>query len=288
MGSRPLLRYPTPMSLITSPSNARIKQARALSQRKQREASGLCVAEGIVHVGEALDAGIEVEYLVHAPDLLVSPFGRELVGRADARGIPILAVTTDVFESVAGKDNPQGLLAVVRPRRVRLEELGPERLPWAAALVAPQDPGNVGTIARTLDAVGASGMLLLDGGVDPYHPNAIRASMGTLFRLPVASAPFAAFADWAAGHGYHVYGTSARGREDYRAIDVYELPLVLLLGSEREGLSPEQAAACESMLRLSMHGRASSLNLAVAAGVFLYAIHDALEARGERPSPSAH
>ena len=262
------------MSLITSTANPHIKQIRALSQRKQREAMGLCVAEGIFHVGEALAAG-DVAYLVYAPDVLVSPFGRELVSTAEAAGTPVYAVTADVMAAVADKDNPQGLLAVVNQRRARLEEFAPASHPWPVALVAPQDPGNVGAILRTIDAVGASGLLLLDGGVDVYHPAAVRASMGAVFHLPVARATFAQFAAWARAGGYTIVGTSAHGRGDYRAA-AYTLPLVLLMGSEREGLSAEQTAACDLLLRLPMRGRARSLNLAAATAVFLYLIHDHL------------
>ncbi len=262
------------MSLITSSSNPRVKEVRALAQRKQREATGLCVAEGVFHTGEALAAG-DVAYLLYAPELLVSPFGRELVAKAEAGGTPAHAVTAEVMASVAGKDNPQGLLAVVRQRRHQLGDLSPATHPWLTALVAPQDPGNVGTVLRTIDAVGASGLLLLDGGVDPYHPTAIRAAMGAIFHLPVVQTGWAEFVAWARTNGYRLYGTSARGRMDYRAGGLYAMPLVLLMGSEREGLTAEQTAACDELLALPMHGRASSLNLAVATGVFLYAILDA-------------
>lgn len=267
------------MDLITSTANPRIKQIRALAQRKQREASGLCVAEGIFHTGEALASG-EVAYLVYAPDLLISPYGRSLVSVAEARGTPAYPVTVEVMATIADKDNPQGLLAVAHHRRIPLDTLLPTTHPWLVALVAPQDPGNVGAILRTIDAVGASGLILLDGGVDPFHPSAVRASMGTIFRLPVAHSSWDEFAAWSSSAGYQLYGTSAHGSRDYRAAGIYVPPLVLLMGSEREGLSAAQAAACAELLRLPMHGRARSLNLAVATGVFLYAIHDSLAAQG--------
>ncbi|MBP6016314.1 MAG: RNA methyltransferase [Candidatus Promineofilum sp.] len=265
----------TAMSSFTSPSNPRIKQIRSLAQRKQRDKTGLGVAEGIFHVGEALAAGAVV-YLVYAPDVLISPFGRELVEKAAAAHIPVYAVAAEVMASIADKDNPQGLLAVVGQQHARLDECSAVTHPWLVALVNPQDPGNVGTILRTIDAVGASGLVLLEGGVDPYHPAAIRASMGTLFRVPVVSTSFTIFAGWARDQGYRIYGTSARGRSDYRQVGVYSAPLVLLLGSEREGLSAGQAAVCDDLLRLPMHGHVRSLNLAVAAGVFLYAMLDSL------------
>lgn len=269
---------------ITSPANPRIKQVRALARRKEREATGLCVAEGIFHVGEALAAAREgraaVEYLLYAPDRLISDFGRDLVAQAAAAGIPVYETEAGVLAGVAEKDNPQGLLAVVRPRRRGLDELDAAAFPWLAAVVAPQDPGNVGAILRTVDAVGASGLLLLDGGVDAYHPAAVRASMGTVFHLPPVEARFEAFDAWARAQGYRIVGTSAHGRTDYRASPHYAPPLILLLGSEREGLSPAQTAVCDTVARLPMRGRATSLNLAVAAGVMLYAIHDALATQG--------
>ena len=271
---------------ITSPGNPRIKQARALTRRKERDATGLCLAEGIFHVGEALaaaDAGrATVEYLLYAPDRLISDFGRGLVARAAAAGVPVYEVAAEVLAGVAEKDNPQGLLAVVRPRHYRLDELDAVGFPWGVALVAPQDPGNVGTILRTIDAVGASGLLLLDGGVDALHPAAVRASMGAVFHKPIVSAPFDNFLAWARAGGYRLIATSARGRGDYHAAG-FAPPLVLLLGSEREGLSAAQIAACDELVRLPMHGRITSLNLAVAAGVLLYAVHDSLAAAGLLP-----
>ncbi len=262
--------------MITSPGNPRIKQARALRQRKERQASGRFLVEGIFHVGEAIAAGAAVESILYAPDLLSGDFAHQLVEQAIAGGIPCHATTAQVMHSLAEKENPQGLLAVVCQPRTELSALQPGNFSWGVAIVSPQDPGNVGAILRTINAVGADGLILLDGGVDPYHPTAVRASMGALFWHPVVNASFEEWARWTRRHGYHVHGTSAHGDVDYRAVGGYERPLILLLGSEREGLSPEQAAVCEQVIRLPMHGRVSSLNLAVAAGVLLYAVRDNL------------
>lgn len=258
------------MPPITSKSNPKLKEVRALKQRKARAESGLFVVEGIRHVAEALEAGAPVEYLVACPDLLTSPFGREVVEAQRRAGRTVITTTPPVFATLSERDNPTGLLAVVRQQRRALADLSPANLAWGAAVVAPQDPGNVGTIVRTVDAVGAGGLVLLDSGVDPYHPAAVRASLGSLFWVPIAAATFAEFAAWARGHGYHVYGSSARGAVEHGAVQAYAQPALLLLGSEREGLTPEQLALCEAVVRLPMRGRATSLNLAVAAGVLLY------------------
>lgn len=266
-------------ALITSRANPKIKQARALRQRKEREATGLFLVEGITHVAAALEAGAAIEYLCYAPDLLTSPFAKDLIAQAAARNIPCYSVTTDIFESLAEKDNPAGLIAIAhKPTaspstslRTSLQSLVSSHQSLHVALVSPQDPGNIGAILRTMDAVGASGLLLLDGGADPYHPNAVRASMGALFSIPIVSTTFVEFIEWARRDGFHLIGTSARGTADYRAAD-YKRPLILLLGSEQKGLSPEQMAACDQTVRLPMRGKVSSLNLAVAAGVMLYEI----------------
>jgi RNA methyltransferase, TrmH family len=265
------------MSTITSHSNPKIKQARALRQRKQREATGLFLVEGLFHIGEALAAHAVIDAIFYAPDLIESDFARQLIDRAVAEGITCYEITAEVFASLAEKENPQGVIAVVRQSRLTLADLTPQSFPWGVAIVSPQDPGNVGTILRTIDAVGASGLILLNSSVDPFHPTAVRASLGSIFWYPIVSTSFSEWSHWTQQQGYHIYGTSARGSVDYKEVIAYEQPLFVLLGSEREGLSPEQAVVCNQLLRLPMRGHASSLNLAVAASVVLYAVLERLK-----------
>ena len=255
---------------ITSHQNSKIKQVRALGRKKERASQGMFVVEGIRPVGEAVEAGANFEHVLFAPDLLTSDFAITLIDNLKEKGIPCYSTDGNVLATVTEKDNPQGLLAVVRWQPAILDAFNPDNFAWGVALVSPQDPGNVGTILRTLDAAGADGLLLLEGSVDPTHPTAVRASMGTLFWKPVVQASFAEFAGWAKMHDYHIYGTSAHGSLDYRAVEKYERPAILLLGSERQGLNVEQIAACEQLIKLPMSGRATSLNLAVAAGILIY------------------
>jgi TrmH family RNA methyltransferase len=177
------------MEKITSRQNPKIKQVRSLRERKHREESGLFLVEGIRHVGEAAEAGADIQ-AVFTPDRLTSPFAMELIQDQAARGVPCLETTLEVFESLADKENPQGILAIVCQPEDRLADLSPEHFAWGVALVAPQDPGTVGAILRTIDAVGASGLLILGTGVDPYHPVAVRASI-TIFWHPMVRASFA-------------------------------------------------------------------------------------------------
>lgn len=268
------------MDPISSLNNPKIKQVRSLKRRKARQASGLYAVEGIFHVGESVQASEDgranLVAIYYAPDLLDSDFAQSLIDKQEVQGIPCYATTTAVFESIAEKENPQGILAVLKTTTCNLSEISPKNYPWGIALIAPQDPGNVGTVLRTIDAVGADALLLLDHSVDTFHPGVVRASMGTLFWYPVVRASFHDFAEWAKYHGYHVYGTSAKRGTDYRQVVEYKRPLILLMGSEREGLSPAQAADCEMIVRIPMQGRATSLNLAVATGVVSYAIMDKL------------
>ncbi len=250
--------------LITSLSNSLVKQARALRQRKARAETGLFLVEGIHHVGEAVEAGWEIESILHAPDILSSEFASGLIARLSSKVQP---VSTQVMASLADKDNPQGVLAIVHQKHTQLTDLRPIRV--GAAIVSAQDPGNVGTILRTLDAVGGEALFLLDGGVDPYHPTAVRASMGTLFWKSMVQTTFVDFVDWSRQHGIQLVATSAHAETDYRHWRPNQR-WILVLGSEQKGLSSEQLKACAAVVSLPMHGRASSLNLAVAAGVLLY------------------
>lgn len=255
--------------MISSPSNARVKQVRALRQRKEREATGLYFAEGIRIVTEAVELRAGVETLVFAPELLKSDHARALVAAQRAQGVPVLELSAEVFAGLSSRDGPQGLAAVLRQRTEALKDVAPgAELCWVA-LDAAQDPGNIGTILRTSDAVGGAGLILLGHAADPYDPAAVRASMGALFAQRIVRADWKGFADWKLRHGVTVVGTSDKAEQDYRAA-AYASPLVLLMGSEREGLSPAQQAACDRMVRIPMVGRSDSLNLAVATALVLY------------------
>jgi TrmH family RNA methyltransferase len=272
------------MTTLTSRTNPKIKLVRQLlMQRKERESSGLFVAEGIRHVSEALVAQARIEYICYAPDLLTSDFALNLIHQQSQHEIPCLAIDADSFSGLAGKDNPQGILAVIHKPNLHLDSLSPKNFPWGVALVAPQDPGNIGTILRTIDAVGASGLLVLDDpennqfSSDPYHPSSVRASMGSIFWYPIISALFSDFTRWVSVNKVTIYGTSAHATLDFRQIEQFEQPLVLLMGSEREGLTPAQSAICEVMLKIPMQGRVTSLNLAIATGLMLYTVLDKME-----------
>ena len=256
--------------LLTSLSNPLIKKMRSLKNRKGRAENSLFLVEGLHHVGSALEAGWNVDALLCAPDLLTGDFAESLLDDARRVGIALQPVSVKVMESLTAKDNPQGILAAVKQRDLGVSDL-PE-IQSGVALVSPQDPGNVGAILRTLDAVGADALFILDGGVDLYHPTCVRASMGTLFWKPVVKASFDEFAHWAEWKNIRIIGSTAHGQMDYREIKLEDSPWILLLGSEQKGLAEEQMAACDIVVTVPMKGKVSSLNLSVAAGILLYAL----------------
>lgn len=263
---------------ITSLANPTIKQIRALRQRKERERSGLFFVEGIRLVGEAVQTGAPIEALIYAPELLTSAFAHEMVAAQLGRGVAGLEVSAEVFRSLAQKEGPQGLAAVVRQQWQSLAAVQPVAGPGWVALDAVQDPGNLGTILRTADAVGCSGLILIGPATDPYDPTTLRASMGALFSLQLVQTDSEEFAGWRQQSTLPLIGTSDAATRDYRDFG-YPTPLVLLMGSERAGLRPELQALCDDMVSIAMVGRSDSLNLAVATGVVLYEIFYQLRGR---------
>jgi RNA methyltransferase, TrmH family len=263
--------------LLTSLSNPLIKGVRALKGHKGRNESGSFLVEGLHHVGSAIEAGWQVETMLYAPDLLTGDYAVSLLDDARRIGLDLQPVSAKVMESLAEKDNPQGILAVVKQRNLNLSDL--EAIRSGVALVSPQDPGNVGAILRTLDAVGGDALFLLDpltgtrGSVELYHPTCVRASMGTIFWKPVVQASFDEFVSWGKEGKCRLIGTSARAQKDYREVIPVTPPWILVLGSEQKGLSSEQIAACDLTVSLPMRGKVSSLNLAVATGILLYALN---------------
>lgn len=208
--------------------------------------------------------GWPIEIILYSHELFASDYGRRLVeqwrGRAEEVAPPILA-------SLCGKDNPQGILAIAQRRRPSLGTLEPSSC--GVALARPQDPGNLGTVLRTLEAAGGSALYVIGGGVDPFHPTAVRASMGACLVLPIVEAGPDEFHAWRRARGIQLIGSSAHAETDYRDTRPTS-PWVLMLGNEQKGLSASEQEACDVVVRIPMLGRATSLNLAVAAGVLLF------------------
>jgi RNA methyltransferase, TrmH family len=259
-------------AVITSSSNARVKQIRKLVRdRKERKERDLFYIEGLRIVTEAVQVGAKIESLLVAPELLQSSHGRSLIEDQRNLGVPLIHVSGEVFKNISLKEGPQGIAAVVRQEWLSIGQLRVTQKSHWIALDAVADPGNLGTIMRTHDAVGGEGIILLDHATDPYDPTALRASMGAVFSQKLVRASFEEFAHWKHTQSIPLIGSSGQGAVDYQSI-VYPQPVVLLMGSERQGLQEHHLALCDSIVRIPMIGRSDSLNLAVATAIILYEI----------------
>ena len=209
--------------------------------------------------------------LCFPPDLLTSEFGWKIVQHFKDNGRDILETSKEVFKSISTKDGPQGIAAVLFQKKNTLVELCLEKGDLWIALDSIQDPGNLGTILRTSDAVGGKGVILLDQSTDPYSISSTRASMGALFTQDIILADFSEFRDWKRKNPIAVVATSDAAELDYQQYS-YPDPMVLLMGSERQGLHPEYYELCDAVVRIPMVGQSDSLNLAIATGVTMYEI----------------
>jgi TrmH family RNA methyltransferase len=255
---------------ITSHANPRIKAVRALAQAKYRKETGQFLVEGLKLVTDALAEGWTVRAVIHQADAIAQQAVAKTAAAARAKGADIFAVSSDILAKVARRDNPQTVVGVVDQRLATPSEIA--RLgPVLIALERIKDPGNLGTIIRTADAVGAGGVVLVGPSVDPFSVEAIRATMGSIFHVPLARMTEEQFLELRAGWSGSVVGTHLSGSADYRSV-AYREPVLLLMGNEQSGLSERLAAACDELVRIPMAGEADSLNLAVATGVMLYEI----------------
>jgi len=260
---------------ITSPQNPKIKAARALRLRKYRQRERRYLIEGVRIVEEALEQGAPLEALFYAPELLVSPKGRALVERCTH--LECWAVSPQAMAALSQRDESQGLAAVVRIVERETEEISLTEGLFVLVAYQLRDPGNLGAIIRTADAVGATGVFIVEPTVDLYDPQTVRATMGSLYALPIVRLrEEAALPRWCAqvraqGLPLQVIGSSAHGERLHYDLD-YRGPLALLLGPEREGLSEAARALCDVIVRLPMVGRATSLNVAAAAAALAYEV----------------
>jgi TrmH family RNA methyltransferase len=260
------------MRAITSLQNERVKFIRALEMRKARRETGLFVAEGASVLISAREAGWTPSMLVFLAGSAEAGVARDLVAWAQSAGAECLEVSGAVLSKLAAKDNPQTMLAVFAQRW--LEPPAPSAVAPDATWVALEgvrDPGNLGTIIRTAHAVGARGIILIGACCDPYSSEAVRATMGSIFAVPLVRLTAEQFLSWHTGWSGEIIGTDLAASEDFRNRP-YQSPTLLLMGSEGPGLSPELARTCSRLVKIPMAGQLDSLNLAVATALMLYEI----------------
>ena len=255
---------------ITSLTNPLVKGVRALHLRKEREASGQFLAEGLKIVTEAVELGKAPRALLFGPEARDHPVLRQAIAATHAAGGEVVEVTRDILEKISRRDNPQTVVAVFEQAFAPLDALVPESHEVWVALHAVRDPGNLGTIVRTADAAGCGGVILVGDCCDPYSVEAVRATMGSIFAVPIYKASIPAFLAWREGWPGSVVGTLLTAAVDHRQAD-YRRPTLILMGNEQQGLPPDMAGLCDVNVKIPMRGRADSLNLSVATGVMIYA-----------------
>ena len=255
---------------ITSLTNPAVKAVRALHLRKEREESGLFLSEGLKLVGEAFELGNIPKILLFGPEAANQPLLQRIAKAASAAGGDVIEVSRDILEKVSRRDNPQTVIAVFPQVFHGLDTLDPEAAGCWVALQAVRDPGNLGTIVRTADAAGLGGVILVGDCCDPYSVEAVRATMGSIFAVPLYKATVDDFIAWRKTWPGSVAGTLLTAQTDYRQA-AYPRPALILMGNEQAGLPPQLAEICDVNVKIPMRGRADSLNLAVETGIMIYA-----------------
>jgi TrmH family RNA methyltransferase len=253
---------------VTSLTNQTVKDIRALSMRKVREEAGLFIAEGLKLVADAIEGGWPIRIFVHRAGE-ERPMLTKAIEATRRSGGEVLEVTPEILEKLSRRDNPQTVIGVFAQRLEPLRDVQPGQDSLWIGLDRVRDPGNLGTIIRTADAVGAEGVMLIGETTDPFGIEAVRATMGSIFNIRLAAGSAADFLAWRRNFAGEVVGTHLSGMADYRAVE-YAMPSVLLMGNEQQGLPDDLSKSCDRLVKIPMAGRADSLNLAVATGVMLF------------------
>lgn len=257
---------------VTSLANPIVKDIKALSLKKARDESRTFLAEGLKLVIDALDRGWTIRTLVYAKAGKGKPLVEKVAARTVAAGGLVLEVSEKVMSSITRRENPQMVAAVFEQRWTALKDIQPKGTDTWIALDRVRDPGNLGTIIRTADATGASGVILVGDCTDPFSMETVRATMGSMFALPLVKATPADFLKWKKSVDARLVATHLAGAVDYRTIDYKSKPVILMMGNEQSGLPDELAQAADKLARIPQVGMADSLNLAVATGVMLFEV----------------
>jgi TrmH family RNA methyltransferase len=254
---------------ISSVANPRVKSAARLRERRGRDEQGRIIIDGVREIGRALGAGVQLGELFYFEQLCQDDEHRTLLTQAKQAGTVLFSVTPHVMEKLAFGHRVEGVVAVAQPPKRTLLDLPLASDSLIAVVEGVEKPGNLGAILRTADAAGVSALILADGGTDLYNPNAIRASLGAIFTVPVCQAASTATLDWLRLHSFRILAARVDGAIDYAAAD-YRGRVAIVLGSEAHGLSAAWNDGGTASLKLPMLGTVDSLNLSATAAVLCY------------------
>jgi TrmH family RNA methyltransferase len=251
---------------VSSAANPIVKMLKSLHAKKGRAETGYFLAEGARLAIEAAELGVWPAVMAVSAAALERPQVARLAEAAGERGTRVIETSEALLAQISKRENPQTVIGAYQQREARLEDLRGERF---IALEGVRDPGNLGTIMRTADSVGADGVILVGQTCDPWSVEAVRASMGSVFALPLARCSFEELSAWRRERRMLLVGASLKGTAPHDAYDAAK-PAVLFMGNEQSGLPEEMERACDALVRIPMRGRADSLNLAAASAVMLY------------------
>ncbi len=263
-------------STITSLANTTVKLLTSLRLEKFRHENNLFLMEGVRTLRDAQRAGSIPQVLAHRDDQTTSADVRACADACRQAGGTVIAVTEDILCKITQKDNPQPVVAAYAMSRRTFSQVKQQAGDLFIALDRIRDPGNLGTVIRTADAAGAAGVMLIGPCCDAYAPETTRASTGSIFHVPIFEGNEQEFVNLARKWRGSVTGTTTSGRAEYRQA-TYETPSLIVMGTEQSGLSDAVAQACRTLVRIPMHGRAESLNLAVASALMLYGVRETLK-----------
>lgn len=260
---------------IASPSNPRVRAAAALRDRRERERTGRTLIDGARELLRALDGEVELETIFVFEAGCRSAACQELIARLGPDDHRLVPVTATAFAKLAFGDRAEGVVAVAVRPDLGLDRLHPPDPALLVVVEAIEKPGNLGAILRSADGAGVDGLIAADARTDPYNPNTIRASLGTIFRVPLAAAPTPEVVAWLRAAGIGIVAARVDGSVPYAEVDLRG-PTAIVLGSEADGLTVAWSGPDVLGVRLPMLGAADSLNVSAAAAVLLY------EARRQR------
>jgi RNA methyltransferase, TrmH family len=263
------------MDEITSLQNQRIKEAAKLRERRERRKQRRILIDGVREIRRAIGAAVEIIEIFVCEPLCRTSDCRELLKELESLPLQQSRVTPAVFEKLAFGDRAEGVIAVAKTPDRTLNDLKLPTNPLVAVLEGVEKPGNIGAVLRSADAAGVSALIVAEGGTDLFNPNAIRASLGAIFSVPVCSAPSADVRDWLVDQRLTIFAARVDAEKVYTSVDLAR-PAAIVLGSEAAGLSETWNAGGVTPIRLPMHGRVDSLNVSAAAAVIFY------EARRQR------
>jgi len=260
---------------VTSTKNPLVKDIIRLRTKQHRAASGRCYIEGIQPVLRAMENGVRIESIICAPELLTSETAKAALTRLGGTEQQRVLVSANVFRHFSERDNPVGLAAIATPRLAELPDLNLDGQSILTVLYRVHNPGNLGTIVRTIDSVAGAGLILLGPTADPFDPACIKASMGAVFSVPIVALKEPDdFLTWCHRNHVQLVTTSAEATSSLPDAR-FSYPCAIMLGNEGQGLPPALLSVGDISVSIPMYGQASSLNLAVACGIVLYAARSA-------------